>query len=386
MKKFVAMMMAIVMVAGLMAGCGGNNGGSASGDAIRIGMTGPLTGDNAVYGQAVKWGMEIAVEEINAKADAEGGLKIEFKAEDDVSDNEKATNAYNNLMDWDMQIFAGAVTTGPSLTLAPKTVEDNIFMMTPSASGVDVPKAGDNVFQMCFTDPNQGAASAELIKGQNLGTKVGILYDSTTDYSDGIKKSFEEAAAELGIEVAAVTSFDANTADYKTQLQQCKDAGCDLVFMPIYAAQAVTVLSNANEMAYKPVFLGCDGMDGVLTQENFDKTLAEGLIMMTPFAADATDDATVSFVAKYKEKSGGEIPNQFAADGYDVIYAVYAGCVAKGLDGKTAAADVCAALKEYFTTATFNGLTGTGMTWDAEGLVSKMPAAVEVVNGAYVSK
>ena len=385
MKKFVAMMMAIVMVAGLMAGCG-SNGGSASGDAIRIGMTGPLTGDNAVYGQAVKWGMEIAVEEINAKAEAEGGLKIEFKAEDDVSDNEKAANAYNNLMDWNMQIFAGAVTTGPSLAIAPKTVEDSIFMMTPSASGVDVPLAGDNVFQMCFTDPNQGAASAELIKGQNLGTKIGILYDSTTDYSDGIKKSFEAAAAELGIEIAAVTSFDANTADYKTQLQQCKDAGCDLVFMPIYAAQAVTVLSNANEMAYKPVFLGCDGMDGVLTQENFDTSLAEGLIMMTPFAADATDDATVSFVAKYKEKSGGEIPNQFAADGYDVIYAVYAGCVAKGVDGKSSTADVCAALKEYFATATFDGLTGSGMTWDADGLVSKMPAAVEVVDGVYVSK
>lgn len=387
MKKLFAMVMAVMMVIGMFAACGGN-GDSASGrgDAIKIGLTGPFTGDNAVYGQAVKWGMEIAVEEINAKADAEGGLKIEFKAEDDVSDNEKAINAYSSLMDWDMQIFAGAVTTGPSLAVAPKTVTDNVFMMTPSASNEDVAKAGSNVYQMCFTDPNQGAASAELIKSQGLGTKIGILYDSTTDYSDGIKKSFETAAAELGLDVAEVTSFDANTADYKTQLQQCKDAGCDLVFMPIYAAQAVTVLSNANEMDYAPVFLGCDGMDGVLTQENFDTSLAEGLIMMTPFAADADDENTVSFVAKYKEKSGGEIPNQFAADGYDVIYAIYEGCVAKGITGKTSNADTCAALQEYFASATFNGLTGRNMTWDENGMVSKVPAAVEVVDGEYVSK
>lgn len=382
MKKLFAMMMAVLMVVSMFAACGGNQGASASGDAIRIGLTGPFTGDNAVYGNAVKWGMEVAVEEINAK----GGLQIQFMAEDDVSDNEKAGTAYATLMDDGMQIFAGAVTTGPCLALAPKTVNDNVFMMTPSGSNEDIPKAGDNVFQMCFTDPNQGAASAELINSQKLGTKIGILYDSTTDYSNGVKKSFEAAAAKLQLEVVAVTSFDANTTDYKTQLQQLQSAGCDLVFMPIYAAQAVTVLTNANEMSYKPVFLGCDGMDGVLTQENFDTSLAEGLIMMTPYAADNADPKNVSFVEKYKAKSGGEAPNQFAADGYDVIYAIYEGCVAKGLTGKSTNAEVCNALKEYFATATFNGLTGQNMTWDATGMVSKVPAAVEVQNGKYVSK
>lgn len=380
MKKFFAMMLAVMMVVGLFAGCGDK--GSEGSDAIRIGLAGPFSGDNAVYGNAVKWGMEVAVEEINAK----GGLQIEFKAEDDVSDNEKATTAYATLMDWGMQIFAGAVTTGPCLTLAPKTVNDNVFMMTPSGSNEDIPKAGDNVYQMCFTDPNQGAASADLINSQKLGTKIGILYDSTTDYSNGIKKSFETEAATLNMEIAATTSFDANTTDYKTQLQQLQSAGCDLVFLPIYAAQAVTVLTNANEMGYKPVFLGCDGLDGVLTQENFDTSLAEGLIMMTPYAADNADPANVAFVEKYKAKSGGEAPNQFAADGYDVIYAIYEGCVAKGVTGKTSNADACAALKEYFKTATFNGLTGKNMTWDDVGMVSKVPAAVEVKDGKYVSK
>ena len=172
----------------------------------------------------------------------------------------------------------------------------------------------------------------------------------------------------------------------KTQLQQCKDAGCDLVFLPIYAAQAATILGNAKDMDYAPTFLGCDGMDGILSVENFDKSLAEGLIMMTPFAADADDAATKSFVEKYKAKSGGEIPNQFAADGYDVIYAIYEACVKEGITGKTSNADTCAKLMAYFKTATFNGLTGTNMTWDAEGMVSKMPTAVVVENGAYVKK
>lgn len=385
MKKVFAFMTVVTVIMSLFAGCGGGSIGTDQ-DALKIGLTGPLTGDNAVYGQAVKWGMEIAVEEINAKAEQSGGLKIAFRAEDDASDNEKAANAYATLMDWGMQAFAGAVTSGPCLTIAPTAVADQMFMMTPSGSNEDIPKFGSNIFQMCFTDLNQGAAAAELIASLKLGTKIGILYDSTTDYSTGIKKSFEDAAQKLGLTVGASTSFDANTVDYKTQLQQLQGAGCDLVFMPIYAAQAVTVLTNANEMGYQPVFLGCDGMDGVLSQENFDTSLAEGLIMMTPYAADEGSEQNKTFVASYKAKSGGETPNQFAADGYDVIYAIYEGCVAKGITGQSTAAEVCAALCSYFATATFNGLTGTNMTWDENGVVSKIPASVEVVNGKYVSK
>ena len=388
MKKVFAFVLSMAMVMCLLAGCGGSEQ-AASADTIKIGVTGPLTGSNAVYGNAVKWGMEIAVEEINAAAEADGGLKIDFRAEDDVSDNETAVNAYNELKDWGMQIFAGAVTTGPCNTLAPETVNDQIFMMTPSGSGETIVLDRPNVFQMCFTDPNQGAASAELMADQKLGTTIGVIYDSSTDYSTGIWKSFKARAAELGLNVveSAVTSFTADSAsEMTTQLTKCKEAGCDLVFLPIYATEASIILNNAAEMQYDPTFIGCDGMDGILGVDGFDVTLAEGLIMMTPFAADADDAATVSFVEKYKAKSGGEIPNQFAADGYDVIYAIYNGCVAKGVNGEMSNADICKALQEYFAAATFNGLTGTNMTWDENGMVSKVPTAVEVVNGAYVKK
>ena len=262
-------------------------------------------------------------------------------------------------------------------------------MMTPSGSGETIVLDRPNVFQMCFPDPNQGAASAELIADQKLGTTIGVIYDSSTDYSTGVWKSFKARAAELGLNVveSAVTSFTADSAsEMPTQLTKCKEAGCDLVFLPIYATEASIILNNAAEMQYNPTFIGCDGMDGILGVDGFDVSLAEGLIMMTPFAADADDAATVSFVEKYKAKSGGEIPNQFAADGYDVIYAIYNGCVAKGVNGEMSNADICKALQEYFAAATFNGLTGTNMTWDENGMVSKVPTAVEVVDGAYVKK
>ena len=288
-----------------------------------------------------------------------------------------------------MQIFAGAVTTAPCLAIAPEAVADQIFMMTPSGSAEAIAMAGNNIFQMCFTDPNQGAASAQLIAAQNLGSKIGVIYDSSTDYSTGIWKSFKAEAETLGLNVVeeAVTSFTADSAsEMKTQLTKCKEAGCDLVFLPIYATEASVVLNNAASMDYAPTFLGCDGMDGILTVDGFDTTLAEGLIMMTPFAADADDEATKSFVAKFEEKSGGVTPNQFAADGYDVIYAIYAGCLEMGIDGSTSAEVACEKLVEYFASASYSGLTGADMTWDANGLVSKVPTAVVVENGVYVKK
>ena len=383
MKKTIAFVMAIMMVMTLFAGCGAKTEPGAA-NVIKIGLTGPLTGGAAVYGTAVEAAMKIAVEEINAAA-GEGDLKIEFKSADDEHDAEKALNAYNSLKDWGMQIFAGSVTTAPALVIAPETVADNIFMMTPSASAPTVAEAGANVFQICFTDPNQGAGSAGLIADKNLGETIGVIYDSSDAYSTGIYESFMAEAEKLGLNIAVVTSFTAdNKNDLSTQVTQCKDAGCDLVFLPFYATEAAQVLTYANKIGYAPMFFGCDGMDGILSTEGFDPALAEGLVMMTPFAADAADEATQSFVTKYKAMMNGEIPNQFAADGYDVIYSIYAACNAAGIDGSESNADICAALIAQFTSMSFDGLTGTGMTWGEDGMVSKVPTAVVIKDGVYV--
>ena len=389
MKKVLAMLMAALMVAAMFTGCSSSKpatettaaAAAATAGTVKIGMSGPLTGGASAYGLAVKAGMEVAVEEINAK----GGLQIEFNAQDDEADGEKAVSAYNVLKDWGMQVMAGQVTTGAALQVAGETVEDNMFNLTPSASAETLALSGANIFQMCFTDPNQGASAAELVSTKALGTKVGVIYDSSDDYSSGLYKGFSDKAAELGLEIVATTSFTAdNKADLSTQVTQCQDAGADLVFLPIYYTEAAQILSYTNKIGYAPKFFGCDGMDGILTVEGFDTSLAEGLALMTPFDANASDEATQSFVAKFKEKMDGLVPNQFAADGYDVIYALYNAMTAAGITGSESASEICTALEAQFATMTIDGLTGTGMHWDENGMISKAPAAVVIENGVYV--
>ena len=385
MKKFFAILLAGLMIAGMFAGCAASGGNEVDANVIKIGMTGPLTGGAAEYGLAVQAGMEIAVEEINAAA-GENGLKIAFKAEDDEADGEKAVSGYNVLKDWGMQFFAGTVTSGACNAVAPEAVNDQIFLLTPSASAPEVATAGDNTYQMCFTDPNQGASAAEVINVNWPDAVIGVIYDSSDDYSSGLYQGFMKKANEMGLDVVVETSFTKDTkSDLSTQVTQCKDAGATLMFLPIYYSEASQILTYANKIGYAPTFFGCDGMDGILGVEGFDAALAEGLSLMTPFDANATDEATVSFVTKFKAKMNGLVPNQFAADGYDCIYAIYAACVEKGVNGETPVAEACALVSEWFnTTSGFDGLTGKGMTWDAEGMISKIPAAVVVENGTYV--
>ena len=389
MKKFVSAALAASMVLSLAA-CGATATASstastseaASGTPIKIGSIGPITGGAAVYGNAVKNAEELAVKEIN---EAAGYTVFDFKFEDDEHDAEKSVNAYNSLKDWGMQILAGPTTTTPSLAVAAEAANDNLFMMTPSASAEAVIQIGDNVFQICFTDPNQGIASADYIAENALGTKVGIIYDSSDAYSAGIHDKFKTEAAAKGLEVVADEAFTAdNKSDLSTQLTKCQSAGADLVFLPIYYQEASQILIAANSSGYTPKFFGCDGMDGILTIKGFDTSLAEGLMLLTPFAADASGEKTQAFVTAYKE-AYGDIPNQFAADAYDVVYAIYDAVKAGNLSGDMSASDLCDALKTQITGLTFDGLTGDGMTWDASGAVSKAPKAVVIKDGAYAA-
>lgn len=389
MKKVLAMLMAALMVAAMFTGCSSSKpatettaaAAAATAGTVKIGMSGPLTGGASAYGLAVKAGMEVAVEEINAK----GGLQIEFNAQDDEADGEKAVSAYNVLKDWGMQVMAGQVTTGSALAVAPESTADNMFNLTPSASAESLALSGANIFQMCFTDPNQGASAAELVSTKALGTKVGVIYDSSDDYSSGLYKGFSDKAAELGLEIVATTSFTAdNKADLSTQVTQCQDAGADLVFLPIYYTEASQILTTANKTAYEPIFFGCDGMDGILDVEGFDTSLAEGLMLMTPFNANSTDEKTASFVKKYQEQFG-ETPNQFAADAYDCVYAYKQALENAGATPDMSAEDLCDKMIEQFTSMTFDGLTGTSATWSTEGAVTKDPTVAVIKDGKYVN-
>lgn len=376
MKKFVAFVMAIAMVAAMFA-----VSASAEAGTVKIGVSGPLTGGAAVYGTCVARSAQIAVDEVNAL----GGLQFELNCQDDEHDAEKAVSAYNSLKDWGMQILCGTVTTKPALAVGPEACDDRIFMLTPSASAVDVAYSGDNVFQICFADPMQGSVSADVISEKGLGTKIGVIYDSSDVYSTGILETFLDEADVAGLEVVCTESFTADTkADLSTQVTKCKEAGADLVFLPIYYAEASAILSYANQIGYAPVFFGVDGMDGILDVEGFDTSLAEGLYMLTPFAADSTDERTAAYVAKYRELYN-ETPNQFGADAYDAIWALYQACTEAGIDGSESNEEICDAMIAEFTSMTYDGITGQGMTWDEDGFVDKPGSIVVIKDGAYTA-
>ena len=404
MKKALAFVLAAVMVFALAA-CGGSSAPAATAapaaapaadaapaaapaadaapaaGAFKLGSQGPLTGGAAIYGIAVMNGIQIAVDEVNAM----DGVHFEFMAQDDEADSgDKAVNAYNALMDWGMQVMAGTVTSGSGITVAAQAFDERTFMLTPSGSSVDLIADKDNAFQVCFTDPNQGIASADYMAEHFADAKVAVIYRNDDAYSQGIHDTFVAEAASKGVEVVYEGGFTDGTADFSVYLTDAKAADADMLFLPIYYQPASVILTQADQMGYKPTVFGVDGMDGILGQENFDTSLAEGVFLLTPFAADAEDARTQAFVAEY-QKRYGEIPNQFAADGYDAVYILKAALEAAGCTPDMSAADICEALIQVMPNITVDGVTGQGMTWASNGEVSKAPMAVVIKDGAYVT-
>lgn len=352
----------------------------ADGDAFKVGGIGPVTGAAAVYGQAVKNATELAVNEINAL----GGVQFEFQFEDDEHDAEKSVNAYNSLKDWGMQMLLGTVTSAPCIAVAAETANDNMFQLTPSGSAVECVQ-NPNAFRVCFSDPNQGTASAQYIGENKIATKIGVIYDSSDVYSSGIYEKFAAEAANQGLEIVSAEAFTADSkTDFTVQLQKAKDAGAELVFLPIYYTEASLILTQANGMGFAPMFFGCDGLDGLLNVEGFDTSLAEGVMLLTPFAADSDDELTQKFVAAYKE-AYGDTPNQFAADAYDGMYAIKAAIEKSGVTPDMSASDICDAMEVAMTEISIDGLTGEGMTWTADGEPNKAPKAVKITDGAYAA-
>ena len=352
-------------------------------ETFKIGGIGPITGAAAVYGQAVMNASQMAADEINA-AGGINGYQIEFNFQDDEHDAEKSVNAYNTLKDWGMQMLLGTVTSTPCTAVAAKTSEDNLFQLTPSGSAVQSIE-GDNAFRVCFSDPNQGTASAQYIGENGLAEKVAVIYNSSDVYSSGIYNTFATEAKNQPFEVVSAEAFTEDIkTDFSVQLQKAQDAGADLVFLPIYYTEASLILTQANSMGFAPMFFGCDGLDGLLTVDGFDTSLAEGVMLLTPFAADADDELTQKFVAAYKE-AYGDTPNQFAADAYDGMYAIKAAIEKSGVTPDMSASDICDAMEVAMTEISIDGLTGEGMTWTADGEPNKAPKAVKITDGAYAA-
>lgn len=354
---------------------------AADGSTFKIGSIGPVTGPAGAYGSAVMNAAQIAVDEINA-AGGINGYQVAFNPQDDEHDAEKSVNAYNTLKDWGMQLLLGTVTSAPCIAVEAEAVADNMFLLTPSGSAVEC-ISGENAFRVCFADPDQGTASAQYIGENGLAEKVAVIYDSSDVYSSGIYETFQTEAANQPFEIVAAEAFTADSkTDFSVQLQKAKESGADLVFLPFYYNEASLVLKQADGMSFAPLWFGVDGMDGILSVENFDTSLAEGVMLLTPFSADAEDELTQNFVTTYVGKYG-ETPNQFAADAYDGVYIMKAALEKAGCTPDMSVSDICDAVKAAMTEITVDGLTGSGMTWSADGEPSKSPKAVVIKDGAY---
>ena len=406
MKRILALVLAAAMALSLAACGGGGSASSGNGSAstagsassgaassdgstpagpggsgtFKLGGIGPMTGGSAQYGMAAMTGAQIAVDEINALG---GAVQFEFKSEDDVNVAETALNAYNSLKDWGMQILVGTVTTTPCISVSSEAYNDRIFCLTPSASSMDVTAGKDNMYQMCFTDPNQGIAGAEYISENFPDAKIAVIYKNDDAYSVGIRDAFSE---KMGDSIVYEGTFTEDTqTDFSVQVAAAQAANADVIYLPMYYQPATVILTQARSIGYAPTFIGVDGMDGILDQEGFDASLAEGVLVMSPFSASATDDLTVSFVAKYQEELG-QLPNQFAADGYDCVYAIYNAIQEAGITSDMSNEEICDALIGVFTSGSFSytGLTGSGMTWGTNGEVTKLPMAFIIQDGIYV--
>lgn len=353
----------------------------AEDETFKIGGIGPMTGAAAVYGNAVMNSIQIAVDEIN-EAGGINGFQVEFNPQDDEHDAEKSVNAYNTLKDWGMDILLGTVTSAPCIAVEAEAANDNMFLLTPSATAIES-ISGDNAFRVCFADPAQGTASAKYIGENKLAEKVAVIYDSSDVYSSGIYGAFQAEAANQPFEIVAAEAFTADSkTDFSVQLQKAKDSGADMIFVPFYYNEIALVLKQASDMGFAPKWFGVDGMDGILSLEGFDTSLAEGATLLTPFSATAEDEKTQSFVNKYKEQFG-EVPNQFGADAYDGMYIIKAALEQAEATPDMDSSELCDLMKAAMQEITYDGITGQGITWGADGEPVKDPIVAVIKDGAY---
>lgn len=368
--KIVAMLMAAMMLACLFTACGKDTN---SGDkTFLLGCTGPLTGDASSYGISVKNGAQLAVDEVNA-AGGVNGIKFTFDMKDDKATAEDAATGYDALMDAGMQISLGSVTSGSCESFASKSVADNLFFMTPSASAANVIANRPNAFRVCFGDPDQGTLAAKELSAKY--EKIGAIYDNSDPYSKGIFEAFDAEMKTLNKEFSTQTFDQETKKDFSTQVEALKD--CDVIFLPIYYTEAGLIAKTCAAKSCDALLYGCDGLDGVVDQ--IDDTVTNEIKYITPFDVNSSDTKVSSFVTKYKEAFGAA-PDQFAADAYDAVYAIAEAMKDANItDASISASDLCEAVKTAITSSSFQlqGVTGT-MTWDASGACNKEPQVVDI--------
>lgn len=375
--RILALALVAMMVATALAGCGDDLSGK-----FIFGGIGPLTGTASTYGQSVRNGAQIAVDEINA-AGGINGVQIALLFEDDEADGAKSVPAYETLMDKGMNVLIGAVTSGASVALNDAVGKDGILQITPSASQLEAANQNPNAFRVCFTDPLQGVAMADYAY-KTLGyKKAAVIHNQDDDYSNGMYKAFVEEFEKLGGKISEDVSFAKDASDFSAQMTKIAASDAEFLFMPIYAEKAAQIIITANEKGVNLPLLGGDGLDGILEYLTGDNAkLCEGLTYLTPFVSTDSNEKVQAFTKTYTDKYG-KAPDQFAADAYDAVY-----LAAKALE-KTGCTDP-KALDNAAAVSAMNGLELDGLTgkmvFDATGEPNKGAKVAKIVNGTYVAQ
>lgn len=373
--KLISCFLAALCCVTAFVGCGRAVNYAENNTEYVIGVSGPLTGSAAMYGEAVANAAKMAIDEINSSGGL-NGVKFSLVATDDMNDPTKVSTNYSSMYEGGMQISLGTVTTQPCLEFKNLSADDNVFFLTPSASGDKVPE-NPNGYQMCFADGNQGKVAADFVNNNYAGKTIGAFYKSDEAYSKGIYDQFK-ANIDSSVTVIEASFSDANSTDFSSQIDTLKN--CSFIFMPTYYTPASLFMMQAKDLvASDAVYYGCDGFDGIDNIAGFDiDSIPQEVTMLSHFNSKASEGVAKEFIDKYVSEYGNGTLNQFGASAYDCVYAIY-GAMKKAVDSgieipvNISASDLCEILKAQFSggyTYT-NGVTGDSISWDSMGYVNK---------------
>ena len=309
MKKSALLLAAITAV--LFSACD-----KKSADTILVGEFASLTGKEATFGISSHEGTELAVEELNA-AGGVLGKKIKLVTEDNQSKPGESANAVNKLIAKDGAVaILGEVASSRSLEAAPICQKDGVPQISPSSTNPKVTETGDYIFRVCFIDPFQGTVMANFAKKTLKAQKIAIFTDVKSDYSKGLAKFFKEAFTAAGGQIVAELDFNGGDKDFKGQLTSMKGAGPEGVFVPGYYTDAALICIQAKEVGLTVPIFGGDGWESEKLTE-IGKEAVEGTYFSTHYSPDAGGPKGAAFVAAYKKRFNGKLPDAMAALGYD---------------------------------------------------------------------
>ena len=377
-----------------LAGCanksssGGSSGGGAASDAIVIGEFGSMTGAQATFGVATDNGIQLAVSQINASGGIDGH-KVQVgstgKPEDDQGQPDAALTGVKKLITQDKAVaILGEVASKNSIAAAPFCNSNKVPMISPSSTNPKVTQTGPYIFRVCFIDPFQGTVGAKFATGTLHAKTAAVLYDKTSDYSNGLQDFFQKAFIAQGGKVVSVSTYQGGDPDFRSALTTIRATSPDILYVPGYYTDIGTIARQAREVGIKAPIIGGDGWESPSLLKGAGGAL-EGCYFTDHSALDPKDPIVKKFIDTYKAAYKGESPDALSGQAYDAAGVLFAAFKAAGkpTDGdynsdayRAKLRDAIAATKEY------KGATGD-ITLDADRNAKKSAVVLQIKGDSY---